>query len=164
MAQLKTISDFRGRKPKNATPQVSNVLGFDEPPSDTEPIDNMFPIIDGPSTSYPMPHVQTPSMSYAPPYIQAPPQGYSQSQPPLTYQTQHFHVNQTPSHLYQYPHQTLCCSRCDQPIIGYGSHAKCTACPKVCCFNCSHVYYSLANGYFTCERCLLHSSLVKTEW
>ncbi|CAF5098524.1 unnamed protein product, partial [Rotaria sp. Silwood1] len=59
--QTKKAPAKRGRKPKNSTAQTSRILGFDDPPSDNESIDQPMTPIQVLSTSYTQP---TPSFMY----------------------------------------------------------------------------------------------------
>lgn len=134
-------SHFRSRKGKNASRSTPDILGFDDPPSETESRDELFPVIRVLPTS--------------------------DQQPTAMYPTQpnpNLFNHQASYHSFQYSTQTPCCLRCDRLVFDQIPHVKCTGCAKVCCYSCSQVYYNAWSGSFQCEHCSLQSCLVATQW
>ncbi|CAF2095220.1 unnamed protein product [Rotaria magnacalcarata] len=124
----------RGRKPKPLTKPT--FVTFDDEDASNDTNANMMPMISCHSNV---------------PYI--PPQMPYSTQMPAPYG-----YNQSLNAFYSYAQSSITCYRCNQEILN-GSYTKCTTCIKVCCANCSQLFYGLSTSNFTCEQCFLQSSL-----
>ncbi|CAF3032898.1 unnamed protein product [Rotaria socialis] len=123
-----------GRKPKPLTKPT--FVTFDDEDASNDTNANMMPMISCHSNV---------------PYI--PPQMPYSTQMPAPYG-----YNQSLNAFYSYAQSSITCCRCNQEILN-GSYTKCTTCIKVCCANCSQLFYGLSTSNFTCEQCFLQSSL-----
>ncbi|CAF5217444.1 unnamed protein product [Rotaria magnacalcarata] len=128
------MSVINGRKPKPLTKPT--FVTFDDEDASNDTNANMMPMISCHSNV---------------PYI--PPQMPYSTQMPAPYG-----YNQSLNAFYSYAQSSITCYRCNQEILN-GSYTKCTTCIKVCCANCSQLFYGLSTSNFTCEQCFLQSSL-----
>ncbi|CAF1473829.1 unnamed protein product [Rotaria magnacalcarata] len=132
--KTRKIPAKRGRKPKTLTKPTFETLDVEEASNDTNA--NIMPMISCHSNV---------------PYI--PPQMPYSTQIPAPYG-----YNQSLNAFYSYAPSPITCYRCNQEILN-GSYTKCTSCIKICCANCSQLFYSVSTSNFTCEQCSLQSYL-----